>query len=92
MKRGIVSKANWKRDGRQRKLPNGLKKHILAMPCRVKPFTITFFSLERGVEKAGFERIAASGERAEKEKRGRGAGENTGNDPYRHPSCGNKRP
>jgi hypothetical protein len=51
MKRGIVSKANWKRDSRLKKLLNGLKKNILAMPCRVKPSTIIFFSHER--EKRG---------------------------------------
>jgi IS30 family transposase len=50
------------------------------------------FSPERGTEKAGPERFAASMESAEREKSGRGAGNNTGNDPYRQPSCGDKRP
>jgi IS30 family transposase len=45
-----------------------------------------FFSHERGTEKAGFERFAASGEREGREKRGRTVEKNTGNDPYRQPS------
>jgi IS30 family transposase len=51
-----------------------VKKNILAMLCRVKPSTITFFSHERGIEKAGFERFVASGENAEREKNGEGRG------------------
>jgi IS30 family transposase len=66
-----------------------------AYPCYAmwgKTIYNYIFSPERGVEKAGPERIAASREGAEREQSGRGAGENTGNEPYRQPSCGNKHP
>jgi hypothetical protein len=77
MKRGTASKANGKSDGRLKKLLNGLKKYILVL-CWEK---LIFFSYERGTEKTNLERFAASGESAEREKRGRMAWNNTGNDP-----------
>jgi hypothetical protein len=72
-----------------------LKKNILAMTCRGKPSTIIFiffFHLKGELKKPALKELRLRGKGRNGSKAGAGRGGNPGNDPYRHPSGGNKRP